>query len=101
MRQGKRERAFYKVLDASLKMSESGFASVFGPHTKATPSEDARILVCAHKRDKKEAVATWPGTWMRSVGCGRATSLDGDPFLSYPFEPTRTLSEFFARLLTR
>ena len=100
-RHGAPERACYEVLDPSLKVNESGFISAFGPHTKTTPVEGSRVFLRTHQRDEERTVATWPGAWMLSVGRGKVLYFDCDLFPSYLRRPTRSLREFFARLLTR
>ena len=94
-------RGSYEVLDPDLKVNESGFISVFGPRTKATPTEDVRVFLQTHERDVDHTLATWPGAWVRTAGKGKAVYFDADIFPIYLRQPTPTMREFFARLLGR
>ena len=95
------ERGSYEVLDPALKVNESGFVSVFGPRTKATPTDDVRIFFRTHQRGEEETLATWPGAWTRRLGKATAVYFDCDLFSVYLRRPTRALRESFARLLVR
>jgi hypothetical protein len=94
-------RGSYEVLDPDLKVNESGFITVFGPRTKATPTEDVRVFLQTHERDVDHTLATWPGAWVRTAGKGKAVYFDADIFPIYLRQPTPTMREFFARLLGR
>jgi hypothetical protein len=89
----------YEVRDPNLKVNESGFITVFGPRTKATPADDVRVFLQTHERDVDHTLATWPGAWVRIVGKGKVVYFDADVFPVYLRQPTPTMREFFARLL--
>jgi len=94
-------RGSYEVLDPDLKVNESGFITVFGPRTKATPTEEVRVFLQTHERDANHTLATWPGAWVRTVGRGAVVYVDADIFPVYLRQPTPTMRKFFARLLGR
>ena len=93
-------RGSYEVLNPALKVNDSGFISAFGPRTKATPADGVRVFLQTHQIDENHALTTWPGAWVRAVGKGKAVYFDTDLFPIYLREPTPSMREFFARLLT-
>ena len=94
-------RGCYETLDPELKVNDSGFITVFGPRTKAVPTEDVRVFLQTHERNVNQTLATWPGAWVRTVGMGKIVYFDADIFPVYLRRPTPTMREFFARLLAR
>jgi hypothetical protein len=94
-------RGSYEVLDPDLKVNDSGFLPLFGPRTRATPAEDARVILQTYEWGVDHTLARWPGAWIRTVGKGKVVYLDADPFPIYSREPTPSMREFFARLLVR
>ena len=94
-------RGSYEVLDPALKVNDSGFLTVFGPRTKVSPTDDARVFLRTHEREVNETLARYPGAWVRAVGKGKAVYFDADLFSIYLREPTPAMREFFARLLAQ
>lgn len=94
-------RASYEVLDAALKVNDSGFITAFGPRTKASPRADVHVLLRTHEGDVGNNAATWPGAWVRAVGKGKAVYFDTDLFPIYLRAPTPSMRAFFARLLAQ
>ena len=94
------EQVSHEVLDPALKVNETGFLSLFGPHTKATPAAGVEVFLRTHQRAEETTLATWPGAWVRSVGRGKAIYFDGDIFPIYLRQPLVSMRQFLARLLT-